>query len=55
MGSEMCIRDRLTTFRQPVDAMADYIMTLLTDPDAGDAAGRRVHAAPVWRRSVRPR
>ena len=46
---------RLTTFRQPVDAMADYIMTLLTDPDAGDAAGRRFHAAPVWRRSVRPR
>lgn len=44
---------RLTTFRQPVDAMADHIMTLLTG--GGEAAGRRFHAPAVWRRSVRPR
>jgi DNA-binding LacI/PurR family transcriptional regulator len=45
----------LTTFRQPVDAMADHIMRLVTDPDAAGAGDRRFHAAPVWRRSVRPR
>jgi DNA-binding LacI/PurR family transcriptional regulator len=43
----------LTTFRQPIDAMASYITTLLTDETEG--AGRRFRAPPVWRRSVRPR
>ena len=43
----------LTTFRQPVDAIADHIMAVLADPDAGGGAAR-FHATPVWRRSVRP-
>jgi DNA-binding LacI/PurR family transcriptional regulator len=44
----------LTTFRQPIDAIAGHIMTLVTD--AAAASGRSCfHAAPVWRRSVRPR
>ena len=42
----------LTTFRQPIDAIADHIMTLVTNPGA---AGRSSFlAAPIWRRSVRP-
>jgi DNA-binding LacI/PurR family transcriptional regulator len=47
----------LTTFRQPVDLIADYITTLIeTDAaDAVSAADACFHAAPVWRRSVRPR
>ena len=46
----------LTTFRQPIDAIADHIMTLVAE-GAGEAAGATTvfHAAPVWRRSVRPR
>ena len=44
---------QLTTFRQPIDEIADHAMALLTG--AGEAAGRRFYAAPVWRRSVRPR
>jgi DNA-binding LacI/PurR family transcriptional regulator len=44
----------LTTFRQPIDAIADHIMTVIDDPAA--AAGRSCFQAdPVWRRSVRPR
>ena len=44
----------LTTFRQPIGAIADHIMTLISDPGAA-AGASRFHAAPVWRRSVRPR
>lgn len=44
----------LTTFRQPVEAIADHILTVLAEP-AGGAGAARFHAAPVWRRSVRPR
>ena len=44
----------LTTFRQPIDAIADHIMTVIDTP--ADAAGRSCfQAEPVWRRSVRPR
>jgi DNA-binding LacI/PurR family transcriptional regulator len=42
----------LTTFRQPTDAIADHIMTLVTDPGAAGRSSFR--AAPIWRRSVRP-
>jgi DNA-binding LacI/PurR family transcriptional regulator len=44
----------LTTFRQPIDAIADHIMTLVDDP-TGAADRSCLHADPVWRRSVRPR
>jgi DNA-binding LacI/PurR family transcriptional regulator len=44
----------LTTFRQPVDAIADHIMTLIVDP-APVTSPSRFQADPVWRRSVRPR
>ncbi|HET9067560.1 MAG TPA: substrate-binding domain-containing protein [Amaricoccus sp.] len=44
----------LTTFRQPVDAIADHIMTLIADP-APATSPSRFQAEPVWRRSVRPR
>ena len=45
----------LTTFRQPIDAIADHIMTLIADKGrTWPPARRRFHAAPVWRRSVRP-
>ena len=45
----------LTTFRQPIDAMAEHIMSLIegSDGDVGDRVG--FQATPVWRRSVRPR
>ena len=45
----------LTTFRQPIDAMAGHIMSLIegSDGDTGDRVG--FQATPVWRRSVRPR
>ena len=45
---------RLTTFRQPVDQMAEHVVGLLggTIPAA---AGRTVlQPQPVWRKSVRP-
>ena len=43
----------LTTFRQPVEAIADHVMTVLEEAEGAGAAC--FHAAPVWRRSVRPR
>lgn len=44
---------RLTTFAQPLAAMADHVVALLTRPDAG--AERRIfEPLPVWRKSVRP-
>ena len=44
MGSEMCIRDRLTTVRQPYEAMARMAVELVSRPDseAGQAAGIQV-------------
>ncbi|WP_442583657.1 LacI family DNA-binding transcriptional regulator [Mesorhizobium sp. ASY16-5R] len=45
----------LTTFRQPVDAMADYIISLIDGSGVEDIERGRFMAAPVWRRSVRPR
>jgi DNA-binding LacI/PurR family transcriptional regulator len=45
----------LTTFRQPIDAMADHITTLIADARTHEAGSRRFRAVPVWRRSVRPR
>ena len=44
-----------TTFRQPIDAIADHVMTLDRRAGRGGRARRCFHAAPVWRRSVRPR
>lgn len=44
----------LTTFRQPVDEMADRIIDLLTAPDV-EGAACRFPATPIWRNSVRPR
>ena len=45
---------RLTTFAQPLAAMADHVVELLLRPDAG-AAGRGVfEPIPIWRKSVRP-
>jgi DNA-binding LacI/PurR family transcriptional regulator len=44
----------LTTFRQPIAAIAEQIMALISDPDAAPERCS-FHAAPVWRRSVRPR
>jgi len=48
----------LTTFRQPVEEMAEHIMQLIGDPVAAEAAtGEKAlfRALPVWRRSVRPK
>lgn len=47
----------LTTFRQPVEDMADHIMQLIEKPAVASAAGQGTcfHALPVWRRSVRPK
>lgn len=46
----------LTTFRQPIDQIADHIIGLL-DETAESAPGGRAsfRAQPVWRRSVRPK
>ena len=44
----------LTTFRQPIDAIADHTMTLVDSDNTVAPAGRRFQAEPVWRRSVRP-
>jgi DNA-binding LacI/PurR family transcriptional regulator len=47
----------LTTFRQPVEDMADHIMRLIEDPAAEFTVRETAcfHALPVWRRSVRPK
>jgi DNA-binding LacI/PurR family transcriptional regulator len=45
---------QLTTFRQPIEQIADHITRQL---DGQPTAGGRAcfHAAPVWRRTVRPK
>ncbi len=47
----------LTTFRQPVEEMADHIMTRISD--AGTSRPRQAKASfqaiPIWRRTVRPK
>ena len=47
---------QLTTFRQPIEQIADHITRRL-DAAEPEATGGRVcfHAAPVWRRTVRPK
>lgn len=47
----------LTTFRQPLEEMAEYIVRLLTDDTSADLAGevRSFQPTPIWRNSVRPR
>ena len=44
----------LTTFRQPLDAIAQHIVELLEDEDSNRDALRRFPAQLVWRRTVRP-
>lgn len=46
---------KLTTFRQPVEQIADHIMRLLDEPRESDEATACFQAVPVWRRSVRPK
>lgn len=47
---------QLTTFRQPIELIADHISSLLESEDPGAVGGRVCfHAAPVWRRTVRPK
>jgi DNA-binding LacI/PurR family transcriptional regulator len=45
---------RLTTFSQPLEAMADQVVELLNHPET--ASSRRIvfEPVPVWRHSVRP-
>lgn len=45
----------LTTFRQPIDQIADHIMNLIEQPERADSAGGKTcfQAKAVWRRSVR--
>ena len=45
---------RLTTFAQPLEAMADYVVDLVLDPLAASAERRIFEPIPVWRKSVRP-
>ena len=45
---------RLTTFSQPLDAMADEVVDLLLRPAPGSAQRRIIEPVPVWRHSVRP-
>ncbi len=47
----------LTTFKQPVEQMADHIVSLLTDVNAltPQEEIKVFEVQPVWRRSVRPR
>ena len=45
----------LTTFRQPLDDIADHICTLLDETQPGEGEGSVMfEAVPIWRRSVRP-
>lgn len=46
---------RLTTFAQPLAAMADHVLDLLSNPLAGTAERRIFEPIPVWRETVRPR
>jgi len=45
----------LTTFRHPLDAMADHIAGLVEHPPGPEPALRSFEPLPVWRRTVRPR
>ena len=47
----------LTTFRQPIDLIADHIAALLGDGDldVGTDQTKTFEPVPVWRRTVRPR
>lgn len=48
---------RLTTFRQPIDLMADHIMAKLAagEPGISTPSVATFPVAPVWRRTVRPK
>lgn len=46
---------RLTTFAQPLAAMADHVLELLSNPLAGSGDRRIFEPIPVWRETVRPR
>ncbi len=43
----------LTTFRQPIEAMADHVVARLIGAP-GEADSRTFQALPTWRKSVRP-
>lgn len=45
----------LTTFRQPIDRIADHAVALLSAAGSRDRGAVSFQATPVWRRSVRPR
>jgi DNA-binding LacI/PurR family transcriptional regulator len=44
----------LTTFAQPLEAMAEHVIALILDPMSAGAERRIFEPIPVWRRSVRP-
>ncbi|MEO5806325.1 substrate-binding domain-containing protein [Devosia sp.] len=44
----------LTTFSQPLSAMADHVVALLRDPGGAGIERRIFEPQPVWRKSVRP-
>ncbi|MDR7033731.1 substrate-binding domain-containing protein [Mesorhizobium sp. BE184] len=46
----------LTTFRQPIEQMADHIATLLDESEKGIVSEptAKFQAVPVWRKTVRP-
>lgn len=46
---------RLTTFAQPLAAMADHVLDLLSNPLSGTGERRVFEPIPVWRETVRPR
>lgn len=45
---------QLTTFAQPLGAMADHVMELLKHPDSASTERQIFQPVPVWRRTVRP-
>lgn len=45
---------RLTTFAQPLEAMASHVVALVLDPASASLERRVFEPIPVWRRSVRP-
>jgi len=45
---------QLTTFRQPLNPMADEVVDLLLQPQRAVSERRMIEPIPVWRRSVRP-
>lgn len=45
---------RLTTFAQPLEVMASYVVALILDPGLAGAERRTFEPIPVWRKSVRP-